>query len=157
MANKSPCLLCRIPTRIALHEDGGQSGFTLIELMIVVATIGILAAMAVAMYGAYTAKVQASEVFVLLGGMKTDIVERMGENPAVVNCGVTAAVSGKFSSVAVPTNNAGVCTATATINNSGVNASIAGKTVEMTYTVSNNTFTYSGGSLSASFRPKAWQ
>lgn len=125
--------------------------------MIVVAIIGILAGIAVAMYGAYTAKVQASEAFVLLARMKTEIVERMGENPAVANCGVTGAVEGKFSSVAMPTNNAGVCTAMATINNSGVSASIAGETVETTYTVSNNTFTYSGGSLSARFRPRAWQ
>lgn len=53
-----------------------SKGFTLIELMIVVAIIGILAAVAIPAYGDYTARAQASEAFVLLDGLKTPLTEQ---------------------------------------------------------------------------------
>jgi len=52
-----------------------QKGFTLIELMIVVAIIGILAAVAIPAYGDYTARAQAAEAFTLLDGLKTPLTE----------------------------------------------------------------------------------
>ncbi|MDH4235341.1 MAG: pilin [Gallionella sp.] len=52
-----------------------QKGFTLIELMIVVAIIGILAAVAIPAYGDYTARAQAAEAFTLLDGFKTPLTE----------------------------------------------------------------------------------
>ena len=50
-----------------------QKGFTLIELMIVVAIIGILAALAIPAYSDYTIKAKASEAGTLTGAVKTAV------------------------------------------------------------------------------------
>jgi type IV pilus assembly protein PilA len=52
-----------------------QKGFTLIELMIVVAIIGILAAIAIPAYQDYTARAQVSEALTLSGGLRTSMAE----------------------------------------------------------------------------------
>lgn len=53
-----------------------QQGFTLIELMIVVAIIGILAAVAIPAYQNYTARAQAADAFTLLDGLKVPMAEQ---------------------------------------------------------------------------------
>ena len=50
-----------------------QKGFTLIELLIVVAIIGILAAIALPAYTDYTARAQASEALTIVSGVQADI------------------------------------------------------------------------------------
>ena len=57
-----------------------QAGFTLIELMIVVAIIGILAAIAIPQYQAYTGRAQAAEALNLFAGVKTTMGEFYNEN-----------------------------------------------------------------------------
>ncbi|WP_018938054.1 MULTISPECIES: pilin [unclassified Thioalkalivibrio] len=64
-----------------------QKGFTLIELMIVVAIIGILAAIALPAYQDYTARAQASEGLSITAGMRTDIAERITTGTGVGDIG----------------------------------------------------------------------
>ena len=113
-----------------------QKGFTLIELMIVVAIIGILAAVAIPAYQDYTAKAQSSEAFVLLDGLKTPVSEAMS-NDASTGCTIpTGAVSaGKYvASMAATATGTTVCTLTTTYAASGANAKILSKKVSLAYT-----------------------
>ncbi|WP_432472384.1 pilin [Amphritea sp. HPY] len=74
-----------------------QQGFTLIELMIVVAIIGILAAIALPAYQNYTNKAKFSEVVVATSAVKTAFEVAYAEEgtiaSAAANTGVTSAVS----------------------------------------------------------------
>jgi type IV pilus assembly protein PilA len=70
-----------------------QKGFTLIELMIVIAIIGILAAVALPAYQSYTAKAKFSEVVIAVGPVKTAIELCVQEGTAVASCTVPTAIT----------------------------------------------------------------
>jgi type IV pilus assembly protein PilA len=109
-----------------------QKGFTLIELMIVVAIIGILAAVAIPAYGDYTARAQASEAFVLMDGLKTPLTELYTSSGAFeINTasGVSAITSGKYVAtigVGTATNSGGAATAMGTSSKFSVVAQFKG-------------------------------
>lgn len=63
-----------------------QKGFTLIELMIVVAIIGILAAIAIPQYQNYISKSQVSRVMSEVGSMRTAAETCLNDGIAVANC-----------------------------------------------------------------------
>lgn len=80
-----------------------QSGFTLIELMIVVAIVAILAAIALPAYQTYTKKAKFSEVVTATGAFKTAVEVCAQKDGSLANCvspatnGIPANVSGASS------------------------------------------------------------
>ena len=77
-----------------------QKGFTLIELMIVVAIIGILAAIAIPAYQDYTIRAQVTEGLNLAGAVKAAVAETFAQSgtwPADNSeAGVGSQISGKY-------------------------------------------------------------
>ncbi|HGM0772309.1 TPA: pilin, partial [Neisseria gonorrhoeae] len=111
-----------------------QKGFTLIELMIVIAIVGILAAVALPAYQDYTARAQVSEAILLAEGQKSAVTEyylNHGEWPKDnASAGVASTptdIKGKYVQK-VEVNNGVV---TAQMNPSGVNKEIQGKRLSL--------------------------
>ncbi|ENW5914179.1 prepilin-type N-terminal cleavage/methylation domain-containing protein [Neisseria gonorrhoeae] len=110
-----------------------QKGFTLIELMIVIAIVGILAAVALPAYQDYTARAQVSEAILLAEGQKSAVTEyylNHGEWPANNgDAGVASSgeIKGKYVQK-VEVNNGVV---TAEMKPSGVNNEIKDKKLSL--------------------------
>ncbi len=128
-----------------------QKGFTLIELMIVVAIIGILAAIAIPAYQDYTIRSQVTEGLNLAGAVKAAVAEtyaQTGEWPTsltevgiVDENGTETPPSGKYvSSVDFAEGEAGtlVITYAGSANNGQANAAIDGETLALQPYVSGN-------------------
>ena len=136
-----------------------QQGFTLIELMIVVAIIGILAAIAIPSYQDYTARAQVSEAVNLTGGFKTPLAEvyqTQGAYPSPLNIsefGTTT--SGKYvGSVTLKRDNTNAVTITATMKNGTPAASaIRNKTLLLKTTDGGKQWVCTKGSLDAKHVP----
>jgi type IV pilus assembly protein PilA len=111
-----------------------QQGFTLIELMIVVAIIGILAAIAIPAYQDYTIRAQVSEGMTLAAAAKSAVSESFsddGEAPATRTiAGMTATATDTSGNYVV---SVGVANGTITITyGNGANVSVAAETLSLT-------------------------
>ena len=119
-----------------------QKGFTLIELMIVVAIIGILAAVAIPSYQDYTARAQMSEAVELLSGAKTPLSEFFADKGRwpmdtslsdLVGNTCTAGATCKYTNQLTQTggNSTGTVTVTAQMKSTGVASAISSKKVKL--------------------------
>ena len=115
-----------------------QQGFTLIELMIVVAIIGILAAIAIPAYQDYTQRAQVGEAFSIVSSAKTAVAEFRQTQGGYPDAGdITAlgldiaADAGEYVNSVVVTAGTGVITVTMR-NTTGVGSDIRNQTVTFT-------------------------
>jgi len=118
-----------LPLRIA-------KGFTLIELMIVVAIVGILASIAIPQYQIYTGKAQLAEAIGIVDGRRTSIAERIqnGYDLATIDGDTTGippdipSAAGRYSESVIVVDGEIVVT----MKSAGVAPCITGATVTLT-------------------------
>ncbi|CWQ66056.1 pilin [Neisseria meningitidis] len=110
-----------------------QKGFTLIELMIVIAIVGILAAVALPAYQDYTARAQVSEAILLAEGQKSAVTEyylnhgKWPDGNSDAGVATSSEIKGKYVEKVEVAN--GVVTAE--MKSSGVNNEIKGKKLSL--------------------------
>ncbi|MFC1748181.1 pilin [Pseudomonadota bacterium] len=138
-----------------------QQGFTLIELMIVVAIIGILAAVAIPAYQDYTIRAKVSEVVGMASAAKTTIYEEyatqadmpLATDTIITDMDTILEASTYVSGAAYTRNSTSASQWVLTLQNLGSGAN--GDTFTAVYTGSATglTLTCTGGNLDAKYRP----
>ncbi len=129
-----------------------QKGFTLIELMIVVAIIGILAAVALPAYQDYTVRAKATEVIIAASSAKNGVAEFVNLNGALPTQASLVVESQQSAYVTSVVWDGAKIVATA----SNKEAKISGKTIELTATLNasaNQVNWTCDGTIDAKYRP----
>lgn len=123
---------------ISKYSYKSQLAFTIVELMIVIAIIGILAAIAIPAYQDYIIKAQVSEALNIAYGLKTSIATNLQGGTCFADSSSTASTvdgvdskSGKYGTAVITAARSGLppCIIEYTFNSSGVSNQIIEKSI----------------------------
>tara|TARA_Y100001934_G_scaffold206366_1_gene244020 strand:- start:289 stop:711 length:423 start_codon:yes stop_codon:yes gene_type:complete len=134
-----------------------QHGFTLIELMIVVAIIGILAAVAVPAYQDYTVRARVTEGLSLAAGAKTAVSEYWSSQGSMPSNNDQAGISASDDISGNSVQSVAVASGVITITFSSATPALNGATIGMSPSTDGGSviWTCTGGDLENKYRPSS--